>query len=77
MNFLNRRGIFLTRRSDELSKVTSSLMEDSIEYTTRTNSITNPGRYHGIPGIRSEYAYEYRVYVHKKDFERAKHVIGK
>lgn len=77
MNILNRREILLTRRNDDLNWVTSCLITNDIKYITKTNSITNPGRHHGIPSIKMDYAYEYRVYIHKNDFERAKRAIRK
>ena len=45
--------------------------ESGIEFTTRVNSITNPGRSHGFPNLKADNAYEYRVYVHRKNFSRA------
>lgn len=65
----------MTRQSNDLNRITGCLVSAGIRYTTKTNSSTNLGRHHGIPNIKSDYAYEYRVYVHKKDYERAVHAI--
>jgi hypothetical protein len=77
MNILNRKELFLTRDPVELNRAIGHLTTNGIAYKTTTNSVTNPGRSHGVPGIRADYAYQYRIYVHKKDYERAKRAIGK
>lgn len=75
MIFLNRRELFLTRDSKELFRVRGCLETNNIQYTIKTNNMTNPGRYHGIPNINSDYAYEYRVFVYKRDYEQAQYAI--
>jgi hypothetical protein len=77
MNILNRKELLLTRDSGELNRALGHLTANGIAYKTATNSVANPGRSHGVPGINAEYAYQYRIYVHKKDYERAKYAIGK
>lgn len=63
----NRKEVLLTRDLNVLNKCKDELNAKGIDYKVVTNSIGNPGRYHGVPGIKAEHAYEYRVYVNKKD----------
>jgi len=71
MNIFSRREIYLTRSLDEVDRVTGCLVSNKIDYVIATNSMTNPGRRHGVPNVKIEYAYEYRIYVHKNDYDRA------
>ena len=76
MNIFNRRDLFITRRLNDLVRVEENLEKNGIKYQVKPGNLINHGKYRGVPGIRMEYAYEYRVYVHKNDYDRAKHVIG-
>ena len=69
--------VFITRDLDDLNRVRNLLAENQIDHMVRTNSITNPGRHHGVPNIRAAYAYQYRVFVHKRDLDPAKRLIHK
>jgi len=77
MNIFNRREVFLTRDSNSLSRARNVLESNNIKYKLQVDNLTNPGRYRGMPGIRAEAMYEYRIYVHKSDYEQAIHVIRK
>lgn len=77
MNIFNRREIFYARNMDDLYKACGKLSSGGVKYATKTNSILNSGRYHGTPNIQADYSYQYRVYVHKRDFERAKFLLSK
>lgn len=68
---LSRKEICVTRSFEYLNRVLGVLTEKNIEYTVKTNTITNPGRMHGTPFIDSNSAYEYRVYVRKADCDMA------
>lgn len=72
MNLFTRREYFITRRLDELNICKNQLEKKNIKYKVVTNSITNTGRNHGIPFIDSNSAYEYRVYISKKDYNQMK-----
>ena len=63
----NRKEILITRDLTMLKKCTDDLEAKGIDYKVVTNSLGNPERYRGIPGIKTENAYEYKVYVNKKD----------
>ncbi len=67
ITIFNRKEILITRDLKMLNKCTDELSSKGIAYKVVTNSIGNPDRNHGIPGVKAESAYEYRVYVNKKD----------
>ncbi len=62
----NRKEILVTRDLSELKKCTDELCAKGIEYKVVTNSLGSPDRYHGLPGVKTENAYEYKVFVNKK-----------
>ena len=72
---LSRKEIRVTRSFEYLNRVLGVLTEKNIEYTVKTNTITNSGRMHGTPFIDSNSAYEYRVYVRKADCDMARRFI--
>ena len=63
----NRKEILITRDLTMLKKCTDDLEAKGIDYKVVTNSLGNPERYQGIPGVKAENSYEYKVYVNKKD----------
>lgn len=67
INIFNRKEVLITRDLTALKKCTDELEAKGIDYKVITNSLGNPDRSRGIPGIKAENAYEYRVYVNKKD----------
>lgn len=71
ITIFNRREVCLTRSLDEQARVRSLLNGLGIETHTISGGLNRSGRHHGIPGINLEAAYEYYVYVHKKDYDRA------
>lgn len=76
ITIFNRREVGITRSLDEESRICNTLQDHNVKYIVRTNSSTNPGRYHGIIGINSNFAYEYRIYVERKDYLEAKKILG-
>lgn len=75
INIFNRREVLISRSLEELNRVCDRLALENIKYIVKTNNLTNPGRQHGIPNIRSDSAYEYRVYVHAKDYDRGVYAV--
>ena len=71
----NRKEVCLTRDLNKMNAVHNILSKHGIDYITRTNSITNLGRYHGTLSIKADYAYEYRIYIHKRDYEFVKDLL--
>lgn len=75
VNLLNRREIIVTRDFNILNNIIGLLDKNSIEHNTKTNSITNSGRSHGIPNVKADASYEYRIYVRRCDYEKAIRII--
>lgn len=61
----NRKEILITRDLTMLKKCIDDLETKGIDYKVVTNSFGNPERSRGIPDIKTENTYEYRVYVKK------------
>ena len=70
-----RKEVYLTRDMDEYNRAKDVLADQGIEYTSKSNPMTNPGRYHGTPFINASAAYEYHLFVARKDEEKAKQVL--
>ncbi|MEA5059007.1 MAG: hypothetical protein VB049_03075 [Candidatus Pelethousia sp.] len=66
ITIFNRREVCITRLAKERIRVRSLLDGLGIENQTVVGTLGSAGRYHGMPGIRWEHAYEYRVYVQKR-----------
>lgn len=66
-----RKEVYLTRDMNEFERAKNILADQQIEYSWKSNPITNPGRSHGVPFIDASAAYEYHLYVPAKDRERA------
>ena len=72
---LFKKELFITRDMKYYAEVTERLSANKIKYSFRLNSPYHTGRYHGVPLIKSEVAYEYKVYVKRKDYDRAKELL--
>ncbi len=75
MNLFTRREIRVTRHAEEQLRICGVLERNGIQTQVVTHSTTNARRHHGVPGIQSDYAYEYRIYVDRKDFKKAKSLL--
>lgn len=62
----NRKEILVTCDFTALKKCTDELYAKGTEYKVVTNSLGSPDRYHGLPAVKTENAYEYKVYVKKR-----------
>ena len=71
----NRKELRITRDLNTMNKIHDVLSVNGIEHFIKTNSITNTGRHHGVPNIKIDNAYEYRIYVHKDDYEKAVYLL--
>ena len=71
-----KKEVCITRDLDRCDAVRKLLSDAGIESFVRTNSMTNPGRNHGVPFAHASAAYEYRIYVRRKDYEAAKSVLA-
>lgn len=70
-----KKEVRITRNLDEYNKIRALLSEHDIETFCKTNTITNPGRHHGIPFIDMSAAYEYHIFVNRKDGKQALEVL--
>lgn len=73
---LFKKELTATRDMNLYQALTAKLKNAGIPYNTVVNSPTNPGRYHGVPNIKTEAAYEYRIFVKRKLFKEAERIIS-
>lgn len=78
----NRAEVCITYNMDEQYRIRNILAANSIDYRVKTKNLTSPSLFgigsrerHGTIRLNMDYAYEYIVYVHKKDYDLAMHVI--
>ncbi len=76
INIFNRREIRLTRSAKEQLRVCSLLNGLGIETQTVSGNLCSAGRHHSA-GVNMDAAFEYYVYVHKKDYDRARQALHK
>lgn len=71
LSIFNRREVLLTRDAKEQLRVCSLLDGASIENYTVAGPPGGGRSYHGLPGLHYDVLYEYRVFVRKRDYDRA------
>ena len=80
MTLFNRRELITTFSMEKQAKVRDILSQNGIEYRVRTNShpsgSTARGRT-GTYGLSADSAYQYSIYVHKQDYDKAVYLINK
>ena len=75
--FWNRREVFVGARMKDLNRVMDDLSANSIYHTYKVvSNIEGRGRT-GTFGVDPDLLRTYYVYVHKKDLEKALHLIGR
>ena len=82
INIFNRREILITSDLTRFKEAKDALDNAGIDYRTGTRNLLSSSyapdrRTRGMPGINHDYAYEYKIYVHKNDYEQALYVIRK
>ena len=70
-----KKEVYLTRDMNEYNRAKDVLVNKGIEYISKSNPMTNPGRSHGTPFIDASAAYEYHLFVAAKDKERAEQAL--
>ena len=79
LTIFNRRELYMTYDMNDRVRVCDILRANCIDYrlkTTNTTSSAMGGRRGGNTfGVNMDYAYEYKIYVHKNDYDRALHLI--
>jgi len=81
ITIFNQKELTITYSMDTQHKVRNILTQHNIPYKIK---VLNPGgplgqnetRRGGTLGINLDYAYEYKIYVRKSDYEEALHLIN-
>ena len=68
LTILNRRELLVTLSMERQAEVRRILAENGIDYTIKTTNMQGAG-------FNQSFAWEYKIYVHKKDLEYALHLI--
>jgi hypothetical protein len=82
LTIFNRRELLITFDIQRQAEVRSLLAQNKIAYSTKVISINGPSIFGGSRartgnfGIRSDYQYEYKVFVNKSDFDLATAIIN-
>lgn len=73
----NRREVYVGFSMKDFGRMRSVLSENQIKYTYKVVSQYNDSRNRGAgtAGINLDFACEYYLYVHKKDYEEACYLI--
>ena len=81
ITIFNRKELIVTTEMNRQAQVRDILSQNGIDYTVKTTNLqaapmvgNSRGRV-GSFGINQNYSYEYKIYVHKKDLEKAAYLI--
>jgi len=83
INIFNRKELTTTFSMEKQSKVRSILSDNNIKYYIKTINRNSPSAFSdtrlrtGTFGQSMKLSYEYIIYVHKKDYDKAKAIISK
>ena len=75
IHLFNRKELLLTSSMERQARVRDVLAANNIPYLVRTSSNISRNRT-VIPGMRMDLLYQYRIYVKRVDYEKAKFLIG-
>lgn len=77
ISLLNRREVTVTHDTNRLNQLREKLDGAGIEHIVRNkhNRTFTAGRSHGVPNVDADYAYEYGIYVHRNDYEKAQALL--
>lgn len=82
ITILNRKELLVTMDMKKQAAVIDALSANNISYIIKTTNITNSQAvgshrgYQGSYGVNQDYAYEYKIYVHKNDYDKAVGLIS-
>lgn len=82
ITILNRRELTVTMDMKRQSDIRDILANHGIDYVVKTTNLQSASAagssrgYTGSWGINQDYSYEYKIFVHKNDYQRAKSLIG-
>ena len=81
ITIFNRKELIITNDMRRQADIRYILEGNGIDYIVRTTNMQTAPMMGGSRGrtgsfqINQNYSYEYKIYVRKKDYERAKHLI--
>ena len=79
LTIFNRREVFLTMEPCRQAEIRGILAAHGIDYCVRTTNLLRRGAggRGGMVNVIADqsHAYEYRIYVHRKDYEKAARLI--
>lgn len=82
ITILNRKELTITFDVKEQARIRSVLADHQIDYNIKTVNRMSPTpmaagtrAYTGTHGQNTDTMYEYIIYVHKSDYEKAMHLI--
>lgn len=82
ITFINRKELIATFSMEQQASVRNILAANNIDYTFKTTSRNDSSAYRNIRARTGnlvpdpKFAYEYIIYVHKKDYETAVALIN-
>ena len=83
MTIFNRKLLFQTFSLKIQAQIREALNANGIEYKIKTRSMSGPALFSsrhantGTFGMNMDCNYEYLIYVHKDDFEKAEYLLNK
>ncbi len=80
LTIFNRQELVVTMDMNKQAAVRDILSQNKIKYTVKVTNLQSPGllnsdRSRGVFGINQKYSVEYKIYVHRKDYDKAKWLI--
>ena len=82
ITIFNRREVCITFDRKRLAEIRGILAQNKIDYTVKTSNRMSSSSVSGARGRMGTYGqdsslmYEYKIYVHKENYEKAKHLAG-
>lgn len=83
ITIFNRRELCITMNTQERYRICSILSNNNIRYNLKTTNLLSSSPFStghnttGTFGVNLDCIYEYKIYVHKKDIEKAEYLIRK
>lgn len=74
LTIFNRKELMVTMDSNRQAEIRRILSQNGIDYIVKTRNLQNSGvldSSRGHMGIDQNYSYEYKIYVHKTDYDTA------
>lgn len=71
------REVYMSNSMSDFSKTREVLSQQGVHYKYKVKNMAGNSMHRmGSFGINIDFAYQYYLYVNKKDLEHAKHLIG-